>query len=305
MTQTEIVAITGATGHIGGEAARLLLTKGRAVRVVARNAEKLNELKAKGAEPFAADLGDTAAVERAFSGVRAVFAMIPPNVAAPDVRADQNRIADSLIRAIRAAKVTHVVALSSLGAHRGTQMGPVNGLHDWEEKLKTLEGVNILIVRPAYFMENLLMNVPMIKNNSLMGSPLKPDLPFAMIATQDIAAFVANALAYPVFSGITVRELHGQRDVTMDEARAAIGAAVGMPALGYAQFPYADAEKAMVGMGLSPDYAARLIEMSRSMNEGIMKPAQARDLSTTTATSIEEFAGVFKSLVASPAAAGS
>ena len=80
----------------------------------------------------------------------------------------------------------------------------------------------------------------------------------------------------------------------MEEARAAIGSAIGKPDLRYVQFPYADAEKAMVGAGLSPNYAALLVEMTRSMNEGIFRPEQARTAAATTPTSIEAFAPVFK-----------
>src|SRR5436190_373271 len=95
----DFVTITGATGHIGRRAAEILLEKGVGVRAVARTLDKLKSLK--GAEPFAADLADTSAVERAFTGAKAVFAMIPPEIKSTNVRAFQNKIADSLITAIQ------------------------------------------------------------------------------------------------------------------------------------------------------------------------------------------------------------
>lgn len=298
----DFVTITGATGHIGRKAAEILLGKGLKVRAVARTAHKLASLT--GAEAFAADLYDPASTERALSGAKAVFAMIPPNAAAPDVRADQNKIADSFIKAIPSAKVTHVVALSSIGAHQGTQMGPVNGLYDWEQKLKKLPGVNVLILRPCYFMENLLVNVGLIKGNGIMGSPIKPELRFPMIATQDIGAVVAAALEKKDFTGVSVRELFGPRDLTMEDARAAIAKAISKPDLSYVQFPYEEAKKAMVGMGLSADYAGLLVEMMKSMNEGIMRPTQVRDAKTTTPTSIEWFAdNVFAPMFKTPTGA--
>ena len=296
------VTITGATGHIGSRAIEILVQKGIGVRAVARTTAKLNALK--GAEAFAADVTDSAALQKAFTGARAAFVMIPPNVTAADVRADQNRVADCLVKALQASKVSHVVALSSVGAHQGTKMGPVNGLYDWEQKLRKLSGVNVQILRPCYFMENLLVNVGLIKANGIMGSALRADLRMPMIATRDIATVVAQSLETPNFSGVTVRELLGERDITMEEARAAIAKAIGKPELKYIQFAYADAEKAMVGMGLSRDYAAQLIEMSRSMNEGIARPTQARGAETTTPTSIEVFAAsVFAAAFKAPAPA--
>ncbi len=298
----DFVTIIGATGQIGRATAETLVKKGVRVRAVARTTSKLAALN--GVEAFSADVSDVTTLTRAFSGARAAFVMIPPNPIAADVRADQNRVADSLNGAIKASGITHVVVLSSAGAHQGTQMGPVNGLFDWEQKLRKLSGVNILILRPCYFMENLLMNVGLIKGNGFMGSPIKPELTMSMIATRDIAAAVAEALEKPNFSGITVRELLGQREITMETARAAIAKSIGRPDLKYVQFPYEEAQKAMVGMGLSMDYARLLVEMMRSMNEGIMKPTQARDANTTTPTSIEWFAdNVFAAAFNAPAAA--
>jgi uncharacterized protein YbjT (DUF2867 family) len=297
----DFITVTGATGHIGRRAVDILSAKGLKVRAVARRVDALKSLK--GVEAVAADLSDASAAEKAFSGSKAVFALIPPNVTAPDVRADQNRVADSLVQAIERSGVTHVVALSSIGGHMSSGAGPVNGLHDWEEKLKKLSGVNVLALRPCYFMENLLVNVGLIKNMGIMGSPMRGDLRFPLIATRDIGEAVAESLEKASFTGFSVRELLGARDTTMEEARAAIAKAIGKPDLKYVQFPYAHAEKAMIGMGLSADYAGLLIEMTRGMNEGRIKPTQARDAKTTTPTTIEWFAeNVFAAAFKSPAA---
>ncbi len=298
----EFVTIVGASGHIGRAAAEILLAKGHKVLAVARDLDRLKDLADKGAEIRSTDVSDPNDTASAFVGARAAFVLIPPNPTAIDIRAEQNAMADSLVAAIKASEITHIVALSSIGAHQGTQMGPVNGLFDWEKKLRTLSGVNILILRPSYFMENLLVNLGMIRDAKMMGTALRADVRFPAIATQDIAAAVAEALANPTFSGVTVRELHGQRDITMEEARSAIAKATGIPDLKYVQFPYTDAEKAMVGMGLSADYARLLIEMTRSMNDGIMKPSQSRTTASTTPTSIEQFAGIFDTLLKAPPA---
>ena len=284
---SSFVAITGATGHIGKGAAGLLLKKGVKVRAIARTVDKLKSIS--GAEAVAADINDVAALERAFTGADAVFAMIPPNVVAPDVRADQNRTGDNLVAAIKKAKVTHIVALSSVGAHMSEKMGPVNGLYDWEQKLKSLTGVNVLVLRPCYFMENLLMNVGLIKGNGIMGSAIHSDVRMPMIATRDIAAVVADALEKRNFSGYSVRELLGERDTTMEEVRRAVARGLAKPDLAYVEFPYADAEKAMTGMGLSTDYARLIVEMAQSLNGKIFKPSQTRDERTTTPTSVETF----------------
>ncbi|MBV9080141.1 MAG: SDR family NAD(P)-dependent oxidoreductase, partial [Elusimicrobia bacterium] len=132
------VTVTGATGHIGKKISELLLAQGIKVRAVARHAERLQDLVGKGAEAFAADMNDPVALQNSFSHADAVFAMIPPNIASEDVRGFMNKIADNIVTAAYRAQVTHLVALSSVGANRTERVGPVLGLHDYERKLSDL-----------------------------------------------------------------------------------------------------------------------------------------------------------------------
>ena len=62
--------ITGATGNTGSAAAEKLLASGAKVRVIGRNAKRLERFSQKGAEAVVADVTDAAALEKAFSGAR-------------------------------------------------------------------------------------------------------------------------------------------------------------------------------------------------------------------------------------------
>jgi hypothetical protein len=76
----------------------------------------------------------------------------------------------------------------------------------------------------------------------------------------------------------------------MAEATAAIGRAIGKPELKYVQFPYPDAKKGMVGMGLPEEMADLYVEMSQGFNDGRIRATQPRSAATTTPTTIEKFA---------------
>ncbi len=285
--------IVGATGNTGRVITETLLDQGKAVRAIARSADHLKPLAAKGAEPFVGSLEDPEAMARAFSGAEAAYTMIPPNLAADNVRAYQNRIGETLAMAIATARVPAVVNLSSIGAHLSEKVGPVTGLYDMEQRLNRLEGTNVLHLRPAFFMENLMMNVQMIKNMGINGTPMKPNVAMPMIATRDIAAEAIERLLRLDFKGKWVKELLGPKEFTMTEATAILGRAIGKPSLSYIQFPYEDAEKAMTGMGLSADVARGYIEMYRAFNDGILQPTEARSAKNTTPTSFEAFASGF------------
>jgi uncharacterized protein YbjT (DUF2867 family) len=292
-------AITGATGHVGGGIARILLSEGKNVRAIGRSAERLRPLEEKGAESCVGSLEDEAFLTRAFAGAAAVFAMIAPDLRAENLRAYQNRIGAVTARAIEKAGVKHVMHLSSLGAHLPEGTGPVTGLHDQEERLNKLDGVSVLHLRPTFFFENFLNSIPVIKKMGVNGSALRGDVPFPAIATRDIARVAAERLLALDFGGISVRELLGQRDLTMNEVTNILGKAIGKSDLSYVQFSYEDAEHSMVELGISPDVARSYIELNRAINEGTAVSGAPRSKENTTETSIEEFAKVFADAYAS------
>ncbi len=76
----------------------------------------------------------------------------------------------------------------------------------------------------------------------------------------------------------------------MQEATQIIGRAIARPEVKYVQLSYADAEKGLVGVGLSPDLARLFVEMYRSFNEGVFRPTEPRTSWNTTPTSLEQFA---------------
>lgn len=282
--------ITGATGNTGSVIADALLAKGQKVRVIGRSKERLERFVAKGAEAFVADVKDTAALTKAFDGARAVYAMVSSDHSAEDFRGDQERVTDSLAAAIEKSGAPYAICLSSFGADKPERVGPVTGLHTFEQKIQRIPNLNALILRPGWFMENGLAQVKVIQTMSTMGGLLKPDLAITQIATRDIAAYAAEAFLQLKFTGKTTRELLGQRDVSMKETASAFGKAIGKPTLGYSQFPAFAMEMAMKQMGMSASMAKLIVEMNEALNSGWMKPLEPRSAENTTPTSIETFA---------------
>lgn len=285
-----LFTLTGATGNIGKALAERLLQSGVKIRAVARNAEKLVPLTARGAEARVGYLENTAFLTEAFFGADAVFAMIPPHSNVPDLRADQLRIAASLAAALKAARVSRVVALSSSGASLPSGTGPIAGLHEFEKELKSIPGLSVVALRPTFFMENHLAAIHLIKSAGINGSAACADVALAMIATRDIAAVAADYLMTPTFGGYVVRELLGPRDYTHREASTILGAAIGKLDLAYVEVSYKDFRKGLLGAGFSASVADAYIEMYTAINEGRIQSTMSRNASSTTPTTLEEFA---------------
>jgi uncharacterized protein YbjT (DUF2867 family) len=282
--------ITGATGHTGSIIADTLLAKGQKVRVIGRTKDRLERFVAKGAEAFVADVKDATALTKAFDGARAVYAMVSSDPTAEDFRGDQERVTDSLAAAIEKSGAPYAICLSSYGADKSERVGPVTGLHSFEQKIQRIANLNALILRPAWFMENDLMQVKIIQNMGTTGGLLKGDLAIPQIATRDIADYAAESFLQLKFTGKTTRELLGQRDVSMKETATVVGKAIGKPGLGYSQFPTFAVEMAMKQMGMSASFVKLMVEMNEAINTGWMKALEPRSAENTTPTSIETFA---------------
>jgi uncharacterized protein YbjT (DUF2867 family) len=269
--------------------AEKLLAKREKVRVVGRDERKLERFKQKGAEAFAGDVTDASAMARAFAGAEAAYVMVPPNLASPNVRGYQERVSDALAAALEKNGVRYAVALSSTGADKSDRTGPVLGLHALEQKLEAIAGLNVMLLRAGYFMENILPQVGVIDSLGSMAGPVRPDLALPMIATRDIGAFAAEALARHDFQGKQRRELLGARDISYAQVAKIVGAAIGKPDLTYQQAPAAQLKPALMQMGMSSNMADLLLEMSDALNSGHMRALEPRSAQNTTPTTVETF----------------
>lgn len=284
-----MIVITGATGNTGKPAAESLLDKGDKIRVIGRDTKKLEPLVARGAEPFAGDVQDADAMTRAFQGADAVYLIIPQALQRDDFREYQERISDAYAKAVAIARVPHVVTLSSIGAQHPSGTGPIVGLYNMERKLNDVPGINVLHIRPGYFMENLLQNIGPIKSMGFLPGGEPGDMPTPMIATKDIGHYAAERLHARDFSGTSTQDLLGQRDISMKEATSVIGKAIEKPNLHYMHVPFLVLEPALVKMGMPKSSAALIIEMWKAGKEGHVAATEPRTQKNTTPTTIEEF----------------
>jgi uncharacterized protein YbjT (DUF2867 family) len=280
-----LYVILGGGGNTGSIIANSLLSKGEKVRVVGRDAGRLQHFVRKGGHAFTADVSDAAALAKAFSGARAAYLMLPPL----NSREEQERQSDAIAKAVKDSGLRYAVHLSSYGAHVPEGTGPVTGLHSSEQKLNGVTSLNVLHLRAAYFMENNLAAIGMIQGMGLFGHAMLPDLKLPMIATRDVGDYAAERLLNLDFSGKQTRELLGERDLSMTEATAVIARGISKPDLRYEQFSYDQVQQVLTQAGFSPKKAAVYIEMFQSINAGLLAAQEPRSPQNSTPTSFEKF----------------
>lgn len=285
------IVVTGATGNIGTALVHHLLERGHRVIAVSRASDKLTHLHAAGAEIHPVDVTtDVAGLTAALRGADAAFLMIPPRFDAPDFITYADGVAANLERAVRDSGIAKVVQLSSLGGDLPSGTGPIVTVHRLEERLRTVAGLDLLVLRPTYFFENFFGSLGMIKGMGINGGAQNADTRIPMIATRDIAAYAAQRLDALNFTGHAVQELLGPREYSMAEATQILGTTIGKPELPYVPFPYADAQQGMVGAGLSPSVAGLYVEMAQAVNEHGFFQNVPRDATATTPTTLETWA---------------
>jgi uncharacterized protein YbjT (DUF2867 family) len=286
-----MITVMGATGNTGSKITQLLLEGGEEVRALGRSPEKLAELEALGAETVAGDVRDADYLASTVAGADAVYTLTAFDPTLPDYHADQDRRGEAIASAIRESGVRHVVALSAIGGELASGNGFIASLHRQERRLRALDHVNLMILRPGAFYEGFYAALETIRREDVVADTVAPEAKVPMIATADVAAVAAGALLERNWSGVVVRELVGPRDLTYAEATAAIGAAIGQPDLQYVQLP--DEELVAIlteAAGFSSDFAAVFVEFNQALSEGRLHLLEGRNESNTTTTEFEEFA---------------
>ncbi|QJW83801.1 hypothetical protein HK414_06680 [Ramlibacter terrae] len=243
--------------------------------------------------------------ERTFRGATAAYTMTPPNYDAPRMRAAQDRIGEAIATALRQAAVPRVVNLSSIGAELAHGTGPIEGLHAQEQRLDAIAGIDLLHLRPGSFMENLLPAAAAVAAAGMLPGMESPDAAIPMVATRDIAAAAARELMAPQHRGVLL--LHAARHVTMREAAAALGAAIGRPNLPYVQSAPAEAKAMLRAHGFSADAADQIEALAQWLSTSPLASAVAGPVAlqpTTIETFAQEtFAPAYARLADEPVAA--
>lgn len=279
------LVINTPNGNIGRVAAHKLLDEGHALTVISRSPEKVKDLTDRGAAVVEGSIEDAGVLAEAFAGADAVFWLTPPNYQ-PDFAAWAKATAQRAADAAGAAGVKRIVVLSSVGAQHPAGVGPVSAIHHVEQVfLRAFE--DVVVLRPAFFMENFLRDLPTIQDG-VIYSPAPSEIAMPMVATRDIGVKVAEALVAPA-AGHRFVGVHGPKDLSYGEAAATLSAALGRP-VKHVQVTLDQVRAGMTAQGIPGFVVDLMVEMLGGGLKGLMVPAEPRSAETTTPTTFATFA---------------
>ena len=287
------IAVATPTGHIGSRVVQKLIAAKADVTVLARKPESLPEEVRSKTRVAQGALEDGAFVQRATEGIDTLFWLTPPNFAAPDPRAFMVGLAENAATAIRKNHIQRVVNVSSHGAGQAG-LGTVEWLGSVE---KILDGAaaNTVHLRAGVFMENLLQQIPMLKQGMVID-PADPAVAMPWVATRDIADVAARWLLDGTWTGHRVVAVSGPKDLRFADVISALSSALGRN-VSHKRASFDDVRDNFLKRGASPAVAEAYRGMVATFQSGTVKE-EPRTPESTTPTTIEQFAReVIKPLV--------
>ena len=225
MTSDRTILITGVTGHQGGAVAQALNASGFRVRGLTRKpeSEHATALARQGVDLVKGDLDDEATLRKALTGVWGVFGVQNSWEAGVEREEAQGK---RLATLAREAGVEHYVYTSVGSAHKRTGVPHFDNKWRIEETVRGLRFPSHVILRPVFFMENLL--APYSLRGDTLSSALGPGTKLQMIAVSDIGWF--GARAFTDAAALNRREIDIAGDMrTMPEAAEILTEALGRP----------------------------------------------------------------------------
>ena len=210
------MAVTGATGRLGGRVARLLAQRGVAQRLAVRSPERAPELPGAAAVRCSYDRPDE--VRAALDGVETVLMVSGSET--PD-RVDQHR---SFIDAAAAVGVRRLVYISFFGASPDATFTLARDHWVTEEHIRA-SGVSPVFLRDNFYLDFL---PELVEADGVIRGPAG-DGRVAAVAQDDIAEAAAAVLVDPTPHEGRTYTLTGPEALSLAEAAATIGAHLGRP----------------------------------------------------------------------------
>ena len=233
MTDEKFVLVFGATGNQGGAVARHLLERGWAVHALARDPDKpaARELAERGASLVAGDLDDEDSLRKAMAGAYGVFSVQPLLWQVADPSGTEVRQGIAVADIAHEAAVQHLVYSSVGGAERSTGIDHFETKAAIEQHIADI-GIPATVLRPVFFMENLLGLLAGAESDpdagKVLALPVDPATKVQMIASDDIGRIAAYAFDHPSETIGTATEIAGD-EVTLAEAAGLLSGYAGTP----------------------------------------------------------------------------
>jgi uncharacterized protein YbjT (DUF2867 family) len=253
------VLVTGSSGMVSTALLGALKDSSAVrVRALVRNPEKAEAVRAMCAEVAIGDLEEPDTLGEAFDGVDTLWLLTPASALEPSM-------GSNAIQAAKRANVKHIVRNSAIKA--GHDAPNRNGrLHALVEEALKASGIPWTILRPHYYMQNLLSSASSVASDGVLYMNMG-EAPVGMIDGRDVGVLAARIIENPGPHAGKTYTPTGPEVTTMAKAAETLGQVLGRP-VHYVALPPDAAQQAMLGFGLPRWFVGNVVDYGRAYSEG-------------------------------------
>jgi uncharacterized protein YbjT (DUF2867 family) len=255
------ILVTGATGTVGRQLVTELLEKAIPVRALVRDAKHGLSTFGRQVELITAEFDDRSGLAAAMAGIEQVYVVTPNHP-------QQVEWETTVIDAAAAAGVRRIVKQSTVGAEIGSPLAFWDAHGRLESHLRTV-GVPSVVLRPNFFMTNLLMSAGSVREAGAIFLPAA-GAKVAMVDPRDVAHAAAAVIAGHASCDASF-DLTGPEALTFDDVAATLSEATGRT-VGFVPVPDEAARAQLVETGMPKWFAANLVTLFGLMREGAAAP---------------------------------
>jgi uncharacterized protein YbjT (DUF2867 family) len=181
-----MILLTGATGKTGSATAKALNERGIKFRALIRNEEKREDIESLGGEVIIGSIENKEAVDQSMVDVETALILLPNSE-------NQLSLEKQLVDSAKQAGANRVVKMSSIEATPDAT-SPIPRLHLESEEYIKQSGLNWTMVKPNFYMQNLLASAATIKDQGKIFLPMGEGKT-GMIDTTDVGKVLAKVLS--------------------------------------------------------------------------------------------------------------
>ena len=181
-----MILLTGATGKTGSATAKALNEKGITFRALIRNEEKRGDIESLGGEVVIGSIENKEAVDQSMVDVETALILLPNSE-------NQLGLEKQLVDSAKLAGAKRVVKMSSIEATPDAT-SPIPKLHLESEEYIKQSGLSWTMIKPNFYMQNLLASAGTIKDQGKIFLPMGEGKT-GMIDTTDVGKVLAKVLS--------------------------------------------------------------------------------------------------------------
>ncbi|MNR99536.1 NmrA-like family protein [compost metagenome] len=264
-----MIAILGASGHVGSSVVRALRDEGVSALAVVHSSEQARAWERENVAARALDILDTDELSALFKDSRRAFLLNPPASPNTDTDAVETATATSIAEAVRNSGLEKVVLASTYGARPGDRIGDLSVLYAFE-KIVEATGVPTAINRGAYYFTNLDPLIGMARHGEI-STPFPPELEMPMVSPIDLGRAAAVRLMSSI-DDIGIQYVEGPERLTFarvaEELASLLGRSVDLRTIARDEI-----EDSFCKLGFSEAAAVSYARMTIASIDGMELPA--------------------------------